>query len=109
PCGALVCGAWANTCGAAAVAAAAAPVVRTVRRLESIIAFLPYRCRRHALGPAAHHWTRSFRDLPWAPRHCSTGSQRLEADCSPILFPLSRPLMRTLMPDTTSAASAFGG
>ena len=28
-----------------AVAAAAAPVVRTLRRLESIIAFLPYRCR----------------------------------------------------------------
>ena len=46
-------GAWANTCDAAAVAAAAAPVVRTLRRLESIIAFLPYRCRGHALGPGA--------------------------------------------------------
>src|SRR4051794_14152050 len=39
------------TCGAAAVAAAAAPVVRTVRRLESIIAFLPYCCRGHVLSP----------------------------------------------------------
>jgi len=25
-------------------------------------------------APAAHHWTDSFRDLRWAPRHCSTSS-----------------------------------
>ena len=25
-------------------------------------------------APAAHHWIDSFRDLRWAPRHCSTSS-----------------------------------
>src|SRR5215469_494391 len=39
-CGAPACGAWANTCGVVVAAAAAAPVVRTVRRLKSIIGYL---------------------------------------------------------------------
>ena len=46
--------ACANTCGAALAAAAAAPVVRTVRRLELIIGYLPCRCRGLACERARH-------------------------------------------------------
>src|SRR5262249_36364105 len=63
PCGAAGCCACPNTRDAAAVAAAAPPVVRMVRRLESIIGYLPCRCCDSCVRRPALKLSRQIPDL----------------------------------------------